>query len=115
MTKEVATIILNRNLPKVTDRLVSHLKTYDENETDIFVVEAGSDPNNLSNSTTWYANSDEIIKNGLRYARGMNYGLLKLVEEGIFENYNAFFLLTNENCSVCRKNNMIPCTFTYKN
>ena len=39
MSKKTATIILNRNLPIVTDNLVNHLKKYDGNSTDIFVIE----------------------------------------------------------------------------
>ena len=48
MKKRVASLILNRNLPEVTDKLVDHLKRYDQNETDIFVIEAGSDKDKLS-------------------------------------------------------------------
>ena len=50
--KKVATIILNRNLPDSTNLLYEHLENYDGEETDIFVVEAGSDNNNLSKSVT---------------------------------------------------------------
>ena len=46
--KRTATIILNRNLPKETDALVEHLVKLDGNYTDIFVVEAGSNKDNLS-------------------------------------------------------------------
>ena len=46
--KRTATIILNRNLPKETDSLVEHLVKFDGNYTDIFVVEAGSNKDNLS-------------------------------------------------------------------
>ena len=35
--KRVATIILNRNLPEVTDRLVEHLQRHDGDATDAFV------------------------------------------------------------------------------
>ena len=76
--KKTATIILNRNLPKETDTLVEHLKKNDGDFTDIFVVEAGSDKNNLSKYCTWHLETEEVLKNGLRYSRGMNYGLLKL-------------------------------------
>ena len=58
MNKKTATIILNRNLPVETDNLVSHIKKYDENLTDIFVIEAGSDKNNLSKNMTWHVNDD---------------------------------------------------------
>ena len=42
MNKRVATIILNRNLPEITDNLCNHLRIHDSDFTDIFVVEAGS-------------------------------------------------------------------------
>jgi hypothetical protein len=94
--KKVATIILNRNLPEVTERLYEHLSKHDGDQTDIYVVEAGSDVEKLSRYTTWHANSDEISRNGLRYGRGMNYGLSQLFKEGKFEQYEAFLLLTND-------------------
>jgi hypothetical protein len=94
--KNIATIILNRNLPDPTDRLYEHIVKYDNNETDIYVLEAGSDKNNLSQYCTWHANSDQIIKEGLRYSRGMNYGLLQLWKEKKWEQYDYFFLLTND-------------------
>lgn len=94
--KRVATIILNRNLPDVTDALFSHLQQYDSDATDVFVVEAGSDLNNLSKNTTWQATWSEAKTHGLRYCRGMNYGLSQLWKEGKFEEYDAFFLLTND-------------------
>ena len=40
--KPVATIILNRNLPEITDKLYKHLKKFDGKETDIYVIESGS-------------------------------------------------------------------------
>lgn len=94
--KTIATIILNRNLPDPTDRLYEHLVKYDDKETDIYVLEAGSDKNNLSQYCTWHANSDEVIKEGLRYSRGMNYGLLQLWKEKKWKQYDSFFLLTND-------------------
>jgi len=96
MKKRIATIILNRNLPDITDKLVDHLNIYDSEETDIFVVEAGSDKENLSKHCTWHANWEDANKNGLRYARGMNFGLSQLWKENKFENYEAFFLITND-------------------
>ena len=94
--KKTATIILNRNLPKETDALVEHLKKNDGDFTDIFVVEAGSDKNNLSKYCTWHLETEEVLKHGLRYFRGMNYGLLKLWKEGVWKKYNSFFLITND-------------------
>lgn len=94
--KRVATIILNRNLPEVTNRLYEHLVQYDFDMTDIFVVEAGSDSERLSQYATWHADWPEALAHGLRYSRGMNYGLCQLWNEGKFMKYEAFFLLTND-------------------
>ena len=94
--KRIATIILNRNLPDITDRLFEHLTKYDGDHTDIYVVEAGSDANKLSQHATWHANTPEVMQDGLRYGRGMNFGLIQLLKEGKFEQYDAFFLLTND-------------------
>ncbi|MBF0544793.1 MAG: hypothetical protein HQM08_10185 [Candidatus Riflebacteria bacterium] len=94
--KNVATLILNRNLPEPTERLVEHLKKYDDDLTDIFVIEAGSDKHLLSKYCIWHADWPEAVKQGLRYSRGMNFGLLQLLKEGKFDSYEAFFLLTND-------------------
>lgn len=95
MKKKICTIILNRNLPKVTDQLYLNLKKNNINR-DIFILEAGSDIEKLSKNFTWYANSKTIKKKGLRFARGMNYALVKLIKEKKFDNYDAFFFLTND-------------------
>jgi hypothetical protein len=94
--KRVATIILNRNLPDVTNRLYEHLVQHDGNATDVFVVEAGSDSERLSCHATWHADWPDAVTHGLRYSRGMNYGLSQLWTEGKFKQYEAFFLLTND-------------------
>ena len=64
--KKAATIILNRNLPEPTDRLVHHLQRYDFDYTDIFVVEAGSDEEKLSKFCTWHPNTPKIRKEGFK-------------------------------------------------
>ena len=94
--KKTAVIILNRNLPNETNSLIEHLKKYDDDYVDIFVVESGSDKNNLSKYCTWHVETEEVVKHGMRYLRGMNYGLLKLWKEGKWEKYDSFFLLTND-------------------
>lgn len=94
--KKTAVIILNRNLPNETNSLVEHLKKYDDDYVDIFVVESGSDKNNLSKYCTWHVETEEVVKHGMRYLRGMNYGLLQLWKEGKWEKYDSFFLLTND-------------------
>ena len=92
----VATIILNRNLPQVTDDLYEHLARYDGDSTDVFVVEAGSDDSKLAKHCSWHADWNEATLHGLRYGRGMNFGLSQLWKENKFKNYDAFFLLTND-------------------
>jgi hypothetical protein len=92
----VATIVLNRNLPEVTDRLCEALARHDGDVTDVYVVEAGSDVDRLSQNTTWHADWPEAKEHGLRYSRGMNYGLSQLWKEDRFSRYDAFFLLTND-------------------
>ena len=41
MKKRVATIILNRNLPEVTNKLYSMLKKYNQKESDFFYIRIG--------------------------------------------------------------------------
>ncbi len=94
--KKTATIILNRNLPLETNSLVDHLLKFDGVYTDVFVVEAGSDKDKLSKYCTWHVETPEVKNQGLRYLRGMNFGLLKLWKEGHWEKYDSFFLLTND-------------------
>ncbi len=94
--KRVATIILNRNLPEVTNALCDHVRQYDGDCTDLYVVEAGSDPARLARDVSWVADWPEASTHGLRYCRGMNFGLSQLWKEGKFEQYDAFFLLTND-------------------
>ena len=94
--KKTATIILNRNLPKETDELVEHLIKFDNDHTDIFVIEAGSDKDRLSKYCTWYVDTREIMKHGMRYSRGMNYALLQLWNGNDWEKYDSFFLITND-------------------
>ena len=94
--KRVAAIILNRNLPEVTDSLCCHLQHYDGSLVDVYVVEAGSDTARLSTHTTWHAQWPDALTHGLRYSRGMNHGLSQLWKEGRFTCYDAFFLLTND-------------------
>ena len=103
--KPIATLILNRNLPKVTDKLYRTIKKNEGNITDIFVIEAGSSKNNLSKYVTWHANSKSVIEKGLRFPRGMNYGLYNLWQDNLFNKYNAFFLVTND--TVIKKKNTL--------
>ena len=95
MKKQVCTIILNRNLPVITDALYKNLKKNNSNS-DFFILEAGSDNKNLSKNYTWHAKSKKIKKNGLRFARGINYAITQLIAENSFDKYDAFFFITND-------------------
>ena len=88
---KVATLILNRNLPKITDRLYNKIKKKNKIKNDIYIIESGSDKNNLSKNYTWWANWESAIKKGLRPPRGFNYGLSKLINANKFDKYDYFF------------------------
>lgn len=62
--KNIATIILNRNLPEPTNALVEHIMQYDGEITDIYVVEAGSDEDKISKYCTWYVDTPDVKKMG---------------------------------------------------
>lgn len=96
MKTRVATIILSRNMPVETNKLVEWFHSYNNGETDIYIVESGSERSNLSQNYTWWANWDEAMRDGLRYPRGFNYGLSRLIAEGRFSNYDYFFLVCND-------------------
>ncbi|MDA0772656.1 MAG: hypothetical protein O3C63_06900 [Cyanobacteria bacterium] len=94
--KDTATIILNRNLPEITDALHDRIMKYDKAETDIFILESGSSKKKLSKNHTWHADSKEDVETGLRYARGFNYALTKLYEEKKLDKYKYIFLVCND-------------------
>ena len=93
---KVATLILNRNLPKITDRLFNIIKKKNNINNDIYIIESGSDKKNLSKNYSWWANWKSAKKKGLRPPRGFNYGLSKLINTNNFNKYDYFFLLTND-------------------
>jgi hypothetical protein len=93
MKRRVAIIILSRNLPDAVDRLVGTLRRYDVEDSDIFVVEAGTDQDKLSEHHTTWANSEEVMREGLRPARGFNLGVLELIRSGRLHEYDYLFLV----------------------
>lgn len=96
MSKAVAVIILNRNLPDVTNQLCERILAVDGDIADVFVVEAGSDSWAVSRFASWRADWEEAIRSGLRFSRGMNFGLSQLWHEQKFGSYEAFMLLPND-------------------
>ena len=92
--KRVAVIILNRNLPNVTDKLVNKVKN--KSICDVFVLEACSEDNNLSKNYTWHIKNRAVKKKGLRFPQGMNLALSNLYKEKKFKSYDYFLLMTND-------------------
>ena len=62
---------------------------------DLFVVEAGSDKTAYQN-VQLACRLEEAMEHGLRYQRGMNFGLLQLYKSGVFKNYKYFLLVAND-------------------
>jgi hypothetical protein len=94
--KKISVLILNRNLSKVTNNLYETIKKNNKKYVDIYVIDAGSDKKKISKYTNWIAQWKGAKKKGLRYSRGMNFGLSELWKEKKFDNYEAFLLLTND-------------------
>jgi len=80
--KSVATMVLQRNLPDITDILGDHIIKWNDDLTDLYVIESGSDDDKLSKfiDTTFHADWPEAKKMGLHFPRGFNYGLLELAK-----------------------------------
>lgn len=92
---KVATLILNRNLPDIADKLYEYVDKNSFNN-DIYIIEAGSEKNNLSKYCSFYNKTNFARKYGLRFNLGMNYGLYELKKKGIIEKYDYFLFLTND-------------------
>ena len=91
--KPVATLILNRNLPDVTDRLVEHVQRWNGDLTDIYVIESGSVPERRSRYASFIADWPEAVEHGLRFPRGFNFGLLELEK---LRTYDYYFLVCQD-------------------
>jgi hypothetical protein len=93
MTKPIGTLILNRNLPDVTDRLAEHLVRWNGDVTDVYVVESGSVPAGRSRYASFVAEWPEAVRDGLRFPRGFNFGLLELERR---QRYPFYFLVCQD-------------------
>lgn len=92
----VAVIILNRNLPGPTNSLCEYFLSDTKSSPDVYVVEAGSEDDRLSRFCSWHVNDPITRENGLRFNRGINYGLVELLKAGKFRDYEAFLFCTND-------------------
>lgn len=93
---KTAVIILNRNLPKPTNLLYEYFTQSNPSLIDVYVVEAGSDEEKISNFCTWHVNDLTTRKQGLRFNRGMNYALVELLKKQNFMYYDTFLFCTND-------------------
>ena len=94
---KIALIVLNRNLPSPTNALCQRfLKFEDSAVFDLYVIEAGSDSDRLSDYCSWHVTDPDVVSQGFRACRGFNFGLKKLYDEGRFLEYDYFFLVTND-------------------
>jgi hypothetical protein len=90
-----AVIVLDRNLPDVTDALCNQLierSLLSEPVTpfDLFVLESGSDRDRLSRYTSHHFVDEAAVKIGLRIARGLNAGVQLL------PGYDVYGFFTND-------------------
>jgi len=92
--KRSCTVLLQRNLPDVTEKFAENLLKYNSDVTDLYVVESGSDDKNLTKHETFHANWEDARVNGLRTGRGFNFGLKSLIEKGL--DYEFIMMATGD-------------------
>lgn len=92
----VATFILNRNLGHATDDLCKAIEVDPLIENDIFVIDCSTDPRKRSERAYWVVDDPEVIREGLRFGLGMNYGLAALYEKNVLTDYDVFCFCTND-------------------
>tara|TARA_A100001011_G_scaffold399324_1_gene507446 strand:- start:1751 stop:2578 length:828 start_codon:yes stop_codon:yes gene_type:complete len=94
--KKCCTILLQRNLPDITNKIGDKIIKNSSHLTDFYVVESGSDDDKLSKfkNNTFHANWPEAKRMGLRTGRGFNYGLSELEKLG--KKYKYYFMITGD-------------------
>ena len=85
--KKSCTLFLQRNLPETTKSFAQNLETYSREVTDLYVIESGSDMDNVTSYNTFHADWEDAKKNGLRTGRGFNFGLKSLIENDLDYEY----------------------------
>ena len=91
----VAALVLNRNLPDETDALCRAIIETSGPCLDLYVVESGSDPSQLSRYATFHFVDAYARTKGLRIARGLNNGC-RLAEQVKGAGYDVFWFSTND-------------------
>ena len=95
MMRQTAVVIVNRNLPEVTDALCDLIRSQND-DCDLFVLEAGSEEDNLSKYCSWHEKSEVVRQHGLRMPRGINFAIKQMMTDGVFDRYKYFFFLPND-------------------
>lgn len=90
---KAACIILNRNLPEPTTKLYKFFK---KKKIDTFVVESGSDKKKIGKYPHWHVKTKNVMKKGLRFCNGFNFGLWQLYKSKSLNKYNIIFITTND-------------------
>jgi hypothetical protein len=85
--KPCAALVLNRNLPDVTNRLVDHLLKWNVDVCDVFVIESGSSEEGKSRHPGFSVDWPDAKEHGLRFPRGFNFGLCELDKGDPYEHY----------------------------
>lgn len=94
MTKKVCTVLLQRNLPDVTEEFANVFFKNNDDISDFFVVESGSDKDNLTEYQTFHADWEDATQNGLRTGRGFNFALKSI--ESLKKSYEFIFMVTGD-------------------
>jgi len=87
---KIATLIVSRNRPDLVTELVDDIKQYNTFENDIYLVECGTDANNLTEYTTlWYEDKD---------FKGKCFGHNLLLDyvQSIGKKYDYFLITMND-------------------
>ena len=94
MNKRVCTVLLQRNLPDVTNQFADIFFKNNDDMSDFFVVESGSDEENITKHKTFYADWEDARENGLRTGRGFNFALKSI--EDLDQKYEFILMVTGD-------------------
>ncbi len=94
--KKVCVLMLQRNLPEISEKSYNHHLKWNNDLADFFVIESGSDDESVfqKKDHVIHADWDDARTNGMRWARGFNYGLLEAQKKS--DDYEYFLLMNGD-------------------